>query len=57
MPHGRRKTSRRAAQEVSSEGTGGQARTGFGAVSVALGGTLVLGAGTAMVLRSRRRAS
>ena len=41
---------------VSSQ-QGGLARTGFGAVSVALGGTLVLGAGTAMVLRSRRRAS
>lgn len=36
---------------------GGLARTGFGAVSVAVGGALVLGAGTAMVLRSRRRAS
>ena len=41
---------------VSSQ-QGGLARTGFGAVSVALGGTLVLGAGTAMVLCSRRRAS
>ena len=36
---------------------GGLARTGFGAVSVAVGGALVLGAGTVMVLRSRRRAS
>lgn len=46
---------------ASSGGTssqqGGLARTGFGAVSVAVGGALVLGAGTAMVLRSRRRAS
>ena len=41
---------------VSSQ-QGGLARTGFGAVSVAVGGALVLGAGTAMVLRSRRRAS
>ena len=36
---------------------GGLARTGFGAASVAVGGALVLGAGTVMVLRSRRRAS
>lgn len=36
---------------------GGLARTGFGAVSVAVGGALVLGAGTVMVLRARRRAS
>lgn len=36
---------------------GGLARTGFGAVSVAVGGALVLGAGTVMVLRSRRRSS
>lgn len=36
---------------------GGLARTGFGAVSVAVGGALVLGVGTVMVLRSRRRAS
>lgn len=36
---------------------GGLARTGFGVVSVAVGGALVLGAGTVMVLRSRRRAS
>lgn len=36
---------------------GGLARTGFGAVSVAVGGALVLGAGTVLVLRSRRRAS
>lgn len=46
---------------ASSGGTssqqGGLARTGFGAVSVAVGGVLVLGAGTVMVLRSRRRAS
>lgn len=41
---------------VSSQ-QGGLARTGFGAVSVAVGGALVLGAGTVMVLRSRRRAS
>ena len=41
---------------VSSQ-RGGLARTGFGAVSVAVGGVLVLGAGTVMVLRSRRRAS
>lgn len=41
---------------VSSQ-QGGLARTGFGAVSVAVGGVLVLGAGTVMVLRSRRRAS
>ena len=41
---------------VSSQ-QGGLARTGFGAVSVAVGGALVLGAGTAMVLRSLRRAS
>ena len=36
---------------------GGLARTGFGAVSVAVGGALVLGAGTVLVLRSRRRTS
>ena len=36
---------------------GGLARTGFGAVSVAVGGALVLGVGTVLVLRSRRRAS
>lgn len=41
---------------VSSQ-QGGLARTGFGAVSVAVGGALVLGSGTVMVLRSRRRAS
>ena len=41
---------------VSSQ-QGGLARTGFGAVSVAVGGVLVLGAGTVMVLRSHRRAS
>lgn len=41
---------------VSSQ-QGGLAHTGFGAVSVAVGGALVLGAGTVMVLRSRRRAS
>lgn len=41
---------------VSSQ-QGGLARTGFGAVSVAVGGALVLGVGTVMVLRSRRRAS
>lgn len=41
---------------VSSQ-QGGLARTGFGAVSVAVGGALVFGAGTVMVLRSRRRAS
>ena len=41
---------------VSSQ-QGGLARTGFGAVSAAVGGALVLGAGTVMVLRSRRRAS
>ena len=41
---------------VSSQ-QGGLARTGFGAVAVAVGGALVLGAGTVMVLRSRRRAS
>ncbi len=41
---------------VSSQ-AGRPARTGFGAVSVAVGGALVLGAGTVMVLRSRRRAS
>lgn len=41
---------------VSSQ-QGGLARTGFGAVSVAVGGALVLGAGTVMVLRSRRRTS
>lgn len=41
---------------VSSQ-QGGLARTGFGAVSVAVGGALVLSAGTVMVLRSRRRAS
>lgn len=41
---------------VSSQ-QGGLARTGFGAVFVAVGGALVLGAGTVMVLRSRRRAS
>ena len=41
---------------VSSQ-QGGLARTGFGAVSVAVGGVLVLGTGTVMVLRSHRRAS
>ena len=41
---------------VSSQ-QGGLARTGFGAVSVAVGGVLVLGVGTVMVLRSRRRPS
>ena len=41
---------------VSSQ-QGGLARTGFGSVSVAVGGVLVLGAGTVMVLRSHRRAS
>ena len=41
---------------VSSQ-QGGLARTGFGAVSVAVGGVLVLGAGAVMVLRSHRRAS
>lgn len=41
---------------VSSQ-QGGLARTGFGAVSAAVGGALVLGAGTVMVQRSRRRAS
>lgn len=45
-----------ASSGVSSQ-QGGLARTGFGAVSVAVGGALVLGAGTVMVLRSRRRAS
>lgn len=46
-----------AASGGASAQQGGLARTGFGAVSVAVGGALVLGAGTAMVLRSRRRAS
>lgn len=46
-----------AASGGASSQQGGLARTGFGAVSVAVGGALVLGAGTAMVLRSRRRAS
>lgn len=45
-----------ASGSVSSQ-QGGLARTGFGAVSVAVGGVLVLGAGTVMVLRSHRRAS
>ncbi len=46
-----------AASGGASSQQGGLARTGFGAVSVAVGGALVLGAGTVMVLRSRRRAS
>ena len=46
-----------AASGGTSSQQGGLARTGFGAVSVAVGGALVLGAGTVMVLRSRRRAS
>lgn len=46
-----------AASGGASAQQGGLARTGFGAVSVAVGGALVLGAGTVMVLRSRRRAS
>lgn len=46
-----------AASGGASSQQGGLARTGFGAVSVAAGGALVLGAGTVMVLRSRRRAS
>ena len=46
-----------AASGGASSQQGGLAHTGFGAVSVAVGGALVLGAGTVMVLRSRRRAS
>ena len=46
-----------AASGGASSQQGGLARTGFGAVSVAVGGALVLGVGTVMVLRSRRRAS
>ena len=46
-----------AASGGASSQQGGLARTGFGAVSVAVGGALVLGAGTVMVLRSRRRTS
>ena len=46
-----------AASGGASSQQSGLARTGFGAVSVAVGGALVLGAGTVMVLRSRRRAS
>lgn len=46
-----------AASGGASSQQGGLARTGFGAVSAAVGGALVLGAGTVMVLRSRRRGS